>query len=281
MVIASVSLAGTLCVAKTNKYSLEYYLQLPRELDKPVTLTERFYSAVDDRAERTFARLSPIHSMRQMAFAQAEAPMKVNDTALAALSRTLGYGLEEIFLSSDPVVAVTDRLGVFGGFMENSFRDIFQNSMRETVENRVDIHDPEVVGVNVLEPTETIGESRSSQRILWNHKPTYGVGVKGGGPSLFMGGKIKHEKKTFMGWYIRYNFRHLAEHEFEAALPMPLGYRHRITPAITFNPEEPGDMKCALKYHVSLDRKTQFVAGLSVKNSFDDRLVFLALSRRL
>jgi hypothetical protein len=224
---------------------------------------DRVLYTFDERAERAFHRLAPLPMMRKMAFNPDDAPDNVNDVAISTLNRALGYTGEEILKRSDPYIYLKDNSGKWGravaNFLDNSLIDTIAH-MGDFLYKDIAVHDPVLKTLDVIDDPS---EQNVAERALWNHDPKYGVGLRGGGPSVFYGGKITHHRMRFLGYYLRANLRGYNEPEFENGLVMPLGRRTRLSTGLRIDLINPDDIRYAIRMQHRLWKDVNLAAGAS------------------
>jgi hypothetical protein len=248
-------------------------LWIESQTPAPSSLWERFHTTCDERADKTFRRLGPLQTMRREAFAHGrEVPGDVNDTAHAAFHRTLGYGVSEVITTSDPFMWVNYRWERLGEFLRNSLQDISENWDELAEQSPAHGDSPSPTQDVIDDPNGT----NVVQQILWSHKHSSGMGIRGGGPSIFWSGSVRHKRKKLFVWYIRYNLKHVDDNEVENIIVFPVGKGRRVSTGLTYDPFNPSDLRYALRFHQKVWRDADLVAGISVG---DHSRFFVGLTR--
>jgi hypothetical protein len=266
MKLSSLIVAVSVCVgsvqAAVEMELSDSYLSGYR-LDKPpedaVFLWDRYLDAVTNRAMRGFDRVRPIFAMRQMVFDEENGSERINDTAFSTLNRIFSHGGTMLLRESQPYLTLKQKAEGWGEFIDNSVRD--------TLENIGEIFHDDMLSRNpATEPHDLMldPEGPSPARLtVWEADTSYGIGIKSGGPSLFVRGKIRYHRRHMAYYDLRANLDSFDEVKIQNSIMIPITKRMQVSTGLTWLPLE-SELRYAIRGHYKFTKRWNGVASVGV-----------------
>jgi hypothetical protein len=266
-------IAASLAVAASALAQSGIDLAVPEQIDlhlemtrrEPTTLWERFHMGFNKDMDRAVGRLGPLPAMRYTAFDPDNGPERVNELGFAVLNRAAGHTLGDIIVSSEPFEWMEYRLEAGGARAGKFFANLFHNSIRymadgisENVRQDAGLPDP------VLKPHDVLDDPGDTvvNQTLWGHRSSYGLGLRNGGPSMFISGRLSHERKRLAAWYLQYSLGHMSEHIFSSGISIPTIEKvAKATLGITYGTER--DLRFAIRHQVRIWNDWSWVTSAS------------------